>query len=55
MPDKSAATTEGISGVSILHLLEGTTSLEKLKHPFDCLGASLFFFSKNLQAVSHFL
>lgn len=54
MPQKSAATTEGISGVSILQLLEGTTSLEKLKRRFDCLEAR-HLFCKNLQAVIHVL
>lgn len=54
MPEKSAAATEGISGVSVFQLLEGTTSLEKLKRRFDCLEAS-HLFCKNLQAVIHFL
>lgn len=54
MPEKSAATTEGISGVGILQLLKRTTSLEELKHRFDCLEAS-HLFCKNLQAVIHFL
>jgi len=42
MPEKPAATTEVISGVSILQLLEVTTSLEKLKRCFDCLEAICF-------------
>lgn len=54
MPEESAATTEGVSHVSILLLLEETTSLGKLKHHFDCLEAN-HLFSKTLQAVTHFL
>lgn len=54
MPGKSAATTEGVSGVSILQLLEGTTSLGKLKHRFDCLEAN-HLFCKTVQAVAHLL
>lgn len=54
MPEKSAATMEGVSGVSILQLLEGTTSSGKLKHHFDCLEAN-HLFCKTLQAATHFL
>lgn len=52
MPEKSAATTEGISGVSVLQLLEGTTSLEKLKHHFDCLEASICFAKISMQLLT---
>lgn len=54
MPEESAATTEGISSVSVLQLLDTTTSLEKLKLCFDCSKRN-WLFCKDLREVIHFL